>query len=128
MADGGTFLAGRVFTGTLPAGADLLGFLEAAAARHGVRRGTVLALGAVERAAFAFLDQHTHRFYPITLNENLELLNLTGRVKAGEDGIGLHAHVTLGDAEGHAFGGHLLPGTVIFWGEYWLQELIDAAG
>ncbi|MDQ7794684.1 MAG: DNA-binding protein [bacterium] len=115
---------GRVLLGKLPAGVDLREFLEGVAARHGVRLGTVLALGAVERAAFAFLDQHSRRYQTVHLNENLELLNLTGRVSWSGEEPELHAHVTLGDAEGHAFGGHLLPGTVIFAGEYWMQELL----
>ncbi len=114
---------GRVVEGKLPEGVDLQSFLEDAAVRGGFRRATVLALGAVKGAVFAFFEQGNRRYVPLVRDEELELLNLTGLI--GDEGAGpaLHAHVTFGDAEGRAFGGHLLPGTVVFGGGYWIEEL-----
>ena len=39
----------------------------------------------------------------------------------------VHAHVTLSDEQGNAFGGHLAPGTVIFACEFVIQELAGDA-
>ncbi|HCC32772.1 MAG TPA: DUF296 domain-containing protein [Clostridiales bacterium] len=118
-----SYRSGRVISGKLPEGADLLAFLEDTAARGGFRRASALALGAVKRAVFAFFEQGSRRYLPLTRDQELELLNLTGLI--GDDGgrPALHAHVTFGDALGQAFGGHLLPGTVVFGGAYWLEEL-----
>ena len=38
----------------------------------------------------------------------------------------VHAHVTLGDAEGRAFGGHLAAGTPVFACEFVIQECQSA--
>ena len=121
-----SYRSGRTISGKLPGGVDLMAFLEEAAAQGGFRRATVLALGAVGRAVFAFFEQRTRRYIPLTRDEELELLNLTGMV--GDEGgrPALHAHVTFSDAEGRAFGGHLLPGTLVFGGAYWLEELRES--
>jgi len=128
VSTGPVYQVGRTFLGRLALGADLLAFLRQTAVDNGVRLATVRAFGAVQNAVFAFVDQHTRCYHAITLNENLELLNLTGRFSWNDGEPELHAHVTLSDAEGHAFGGHLLPGTIIFAGEYWVQELLERAG
>jgi predicted DNA-binding protein with PD1-like motif len=123
-----SYRSGRVIHGKLPEGVDLLAFLEDTAARGGFQRATVLALGAVKRAAFAFFEQGSRRYLPLARDEELELLNLTGLI--GHDGgrPALHAHVTFSDIEGRAFGGHLLSGTVVFGGAYWFEELRETGG
>lgn len=35
----------------------------------------------------------------------------------------IHAHIVLSDSKGRTFGGHLLPGTVVFAGEVFMLEL-----
>jgi len=117
-----SYRSGRVISGKLPEGVDLMVFLEDAAARGGFRRATVSAFGAVKRAVYAFFEQGSRRYLPLLRDQELELLNLTGLVSADGGRPALHAHVTFGDAKGCAFGGHLLSGTVVFGGVYWLEE------
>jgi len=48
---------------------------------------------------------------------------LVGNISLKDGRPFLHAHVTLADKEGHAFGGHLAPGTIVFVCELVVQAL-----
>ncbi len=48
------------------------------------------------------------------LTQPLEILALVGIISLRDGQIMVHAHVTLGDQEGRAWGAHLPEGTVIF--------------
>ena len=62
-----------------------------------------------------------YRFYD--LNQTLEITNLIGNISI-KDGVPIvHAHVTLSDKDGHAYGGHLAPGTIVFACEVVVQAL-----
>jgi len=111
----------RAFMGRLEHGADLLEELTAVAVANGVRLGRVEALGAVRRATVGFYDQGTRTYAYRTLERPLEITSLVGNVSCNDGKPILHAHITLADEAGHAFGGHLAAGTVIFACEFILQ-------
>lgn len=48
-------------------------------------------------------------------------MNLTGNVSIRDGSPLVHAHVSLADYSGNAFGGHLAPGTTVFACEYIIQ-------
>ncbi|MHC1742461.1 MAG: PPC domain-containing DNA-binding protein [Syntrophobacteraceae bacterium] len=111
----------KTWMGRLNHGADLLEELNTLCRREGARLGRIEALGAVQRACLGYYDQVQRVYQFITLDQHLEILNLTGNVSLKDGQPFVHAHVTLGDDEGSAFGGHLAPGTVIFACEFVLQ-------
>ena len=111
----------EVFMGKLTYGADLLEELTEVCRRENVHLGRVEALGAVSRARLGFYDQHTREYQFFELDQPLEITKLVGNVSLKDGKPMVHAHVTLADEAGKAFGGHLAPGTVVFACEFILQ-------
>jgi predicted DNA-binding protein with PD1-like motif len=112
----------RKIMGRLAKGDDLLGALEEQCRLHNLTLGEVRAIGAVTRARVGFYQQDIQKYMFLDLDRPLEILSLTGNVSLKDGQPMVHAHVTLGDEEGRAFGGHLAPGTPIFACEFVIQE------
>ncbi|MGA1844326.1 MAG: PPC domain-containing DNA-binding protein [bacterium] len=112
---------GKVFMGKLSHGADLLGELTDICIREGIRLGRIEAFGAVQKAALGFYDQRTRTYQGFALDRPLEITKLIGNVSLKEGKPMVHAHITLADKDGSAYGGHLMPGTIIFACEFVLQ-------
>jgi len=71
-----------------------------------------------------FYNQEKREYEFIKIDQPLEITNLTGNISI-RDGIPMaHAHITLSDSTGKAFGGHLAAGTIVFAGE-WIIESFD---
>lgn len=113
----------EVLMGRLQRGDDLLEALTAVVTREGVRLGRVEALGAVEKARIGYYDQAGFAYRYLEFDHDLEILALVGNVSLRDGQPMVHAHVTLGDAEGRAFGGHLAPGTRVFACEFAVEVL-----
>jgi uncharacterized protein len=73
--------------------------------------GTV-APGAFERATVGWFDRAARHYRRIRVDEQWELLSLTGDVAAGQDGSVLRVHAVLGPSDGTPCGGHLLEARV----------------
>lgn len=114
------FSLNRVIVGRLRRGDDILAALAALARQHRIVTGWVQLLGAVERARLAFYDQAEQRYLDFQLDEPAEILAGTGNISRlrGEAEPFVHLHLTLGDAQGRAWGGHVLEGTQVFACEY----------
>jgi uncharacterized protein len=115
------------FTGKLGHGCDLLGELSEICREKNVRLGWLKGLGAVRKACQAYYDQHTHEYQPLEIDRPLEITHLVGNVSVKDGNPFVHAHVTLADEEGHAYGGHLAPGTIVFACEFTLEALSGGA-
>jgi uncharacterized protein len=104
----------RTFMGGLDHNDDLLEALTKICINEGIQLGRVEAIGAVKKAALGYYDQDKKEYSYFTIERHLEILNLTGNISLKDGKPFVHAHVTLADDEGNSFGGHLIPGTVIF--------------
>lgn len=104
----------HIFMGKLRHGGDLLEEITAICREKGIRLGRVQALGAVQKARLAFYDQKKQTYGFFDLDRPLEILNLTGNISVKDGEPIIHAHVTLSDHDGKAYGGHLAQGTVVF--------------
>jgi len=113
----------EVLMGRLQRGDDLLEALTALVAREGVRLGRVEALGAVEKARIGYYDQAGFVYRYLEFDHDLEILALAGNVSLRDGQPMVHAHVTLGGAQGRAFGGHLASGTRVFACEFAVEVL-----
>lgn len=100
--------------GKLRHGGDLLEEITAVCTRENIRLGRIQALGAVQRARLAYYDQKTHEYRFFTIDQPLEITNLAGNISVKDGQPMVHAHVTLADSAGNAYGGHLAPGTLVF--------------
>jgi len=104
----------RFFMGKLDHGSDLLEEITAICQKEDIRLGRIEALGAVKRACLGFYDQQSREYQFLELNEPLEITNLVGNVSLKDGNPIVHAHITLADESGKAYGGHLAPGTIVF--------------
>ena len=104
----------QVYMGKLQHGADLLEEITQTCNRENIRLGRIQAIGAVQRARLAYYNQKTREYRFFTIDQALEILNLSGNISLKDGEPMVHAHITLADDAGNAYGGHVAPGTVIF--------------
>jgi predicted DNA-binding protein with PD1-like motif len=111
----------EVFMGRLSCGCDLLQELTKIATEQCVSLGRIEAIGAVRQARIGFYDQKSSLYRYSSFDEPLEISKLIGNISL-KDGIPfVHAHVTLADGSGKAYGGHLAEGTTVFACEFLLE-------
>ncbi len=113
--------AGRKLMGRLAKGADLLEALEEQCRLHHITLGEVRALGAVTKARVGYYKQDIQKYMFLELDRPLEILSLIGNISLKDGQPMVHAHVTLGDEEGRAYGGHLAAGTPVFACEFVIE-------
>jgi hypothetical protein len=111
----------RRIAGTCAHGADLLAELVAVCQEEEIRFGRVEAIGAVQRAVVGYYDQGTHQHREVTIPRPLELVGLVGNVSLHAGRTVLHAHVALADSRGHAWGGHLRSGSIVYSVEFEIE-------
>lgn len=116
----------RVFMGRLAHGDDLLEALVRICGAQGITAGRVDAIGAVRMARLAFYDQAEREYRYFELDRPLEITKLMGNISLRDGRPMVHAHVTLSDRDGSAFGGHLAEGTIVFACEYVIEAFAGA--
>jgi predicted DNA-binding protein with PD1-like motif len=113
----------KMFMGKLAHGADLLEEITKICIDQNICLGSVEALGAVKKARLGYYNQQDHEYLFFDLNQTLEITNLIGNISIKDGTPIVHAHVTLSDKDGYAYGGHLAPGTIVFACEVTIQVL-----
>src|SRR4030042_1234586 len=111
----------KTIIGKLGHDKDLLEELQTICKKEKVLLGRISAIGAVKKARIGFYEQVTRQYKFFEINKNLEISNLTGNVSVRDDKPMVHAHITLCDCEGNAYGGHLAEGTIVFACEFVLD-------
>jgi uncharacterized protein len=111
----------ELFMGKLDYGSDLLEEITLMCRKENIRLGRVHALGAVQKARLGFYNQQTREYQFIVMDQPLEITALAGNVSLKDGMPFVHAHITLADRAGNAYGGHLAPGTVVFACEFILE-------
>ena len=103
-----------LFMGKLSHGKDLLEEITGVCRANKIKLGRIEALGAVQKACIGFYNQESREYKYFTINRPLEITNLIGNVSLKDVNPIVHAHITLADKNGKAYGGHLAPGAIIF--------------
>ena len=114
MAEFKAVKAGQIYMGKLAHGADLLEELNGFCRERGIRLGRIEGLGAVKVACLGFYDQQSFEYRTTVVEKPMEITNLVGNVSIKDGEPFVHAHVTLLDENHQSYGGHLMPGTVVF--------------
>ncbi len=107
----------RVVVKRLPPGTDLLAELNRVVAEEKIELGLVSGIGALRKAAVGIFLQDKKEYRTNSFDKEMEICALTGNVSLKEGKPFVHAHLSLSDAEGRAFGGHIMPGCEIFVAE-----------
>jgi predicted DNA-binding protein with PD1-like motif len=69
-------------------------------------------IGAMRRSTIAYFDTDRKEYLDIEVDEQVEVLSLTGNVAIHEGELLVHAHIILGRRDGSTVGGHLRHGIV----------------
>ncbi|MCF8025001.1 MAG: DUF296 domain-containing protein [Desulfobacteraceae bacterium] len=112
-----------LFMGRLGYGQDLLEEITAVCTGQNIRLARIEAIGAVQYARLGYYDQNTLEYRFFTIDQPLEITGLIGNVSVRENKPMVHAHITLADKAGNAYGGHLAIGTIVFACEILIETL-----
>ncbi len=81
--------------------------------RAKVPAASFTAIGAFKRATLAYFDWDKREYFPIPVDEQVEVASFAGDIVLGPDGKPVvHIHVVLGRRDGSAMAGHLQKGYV----------------
>ena len=119
--------AGRAFVGRLERGSDLVAELERFCAERSIVAAWVSAIGAVQRARYAYFEQDDRRYLELESDTHHEIVGFVGNISLRDGRPFLHAHATFADAAGECRGGHLLSGTIVFACEVTIREMQDVS-
>ena len=117
--------AGRAWVGRLEKGSDLVGEIERFCAEWSINAAWVSAIGAVQRARYAYFEQGDRRYVELESDTHHEIVGFVGNISVRDGRTFLHAHATFADVAGECRGGHLLAGTVVFACEVTIREMTD---
>ena len=118
---------GRVFIGRFKVKSDLLAGLTEFCKKENIRLGVFSVIGALTSARLGYYNQDAKKYADcVNLDKKLEITSCTGNISLMDSEIFVHAHITLADHSGAAYGGHLMPGATIFAAEYYIEELTGA--
>ncbi|MBS4029034.1 MAG: DUF296 domain-containing protein [Ignavibacteriales bacterium] len=112
----------RTVMGQLPFGADLYNGLTQIVQEENISLGRITALGATTFAKVAFYSQSEKKYLPLEFPSPMEILSCFGNVSLRDAKPFVHVHLVLSDIEGKTFSGHLLPDTILFACEVFIDE------
>jgi predicted DNA-binding protein with PD1-like motif len=98
----------RLWAVVLATGEEVMSGLADWARAHAVTACGFSGIGAFSRATLGFFDPERRDYDRLEVDEQVEVLALTGNVALHDGEPKLHAHVVLGTRDGSARGGHLL--------------------
>lgn len=77
-----------------------------------VRAASFVAIGALRRASLAYFAWDTKEYEDIAVDDQVEVVSLTGNIGREGDEVRVHAHCVLGRRDGSVVAGHLHDGVV----------------
>jgi uncharacterized protein len=102
----------RTFALVFQTGDDVMDELQRFATHERLSAASFTAIGAFDRTVLGYFRIDRREYDRIPIDEQVEVLSLTGNVARTEEGPKIHAHVVVGRADGTAHGGHLLEARV----------------
>ena len=104
--------AQRTYAVILDTGDEVVACLTRFAKEQRLSASQFTAVGAFRDCVLGYFDWQQKDYARIVVDEQVEVLNLTGNVALSEGEPKLHPHIVIGKADGSAHGGHLLAGHV----------------
>lgn len=114
----------RIFVGRFKLRSDLLMSLTEFCKEENIKLGVFFVIGALTNAKLGYYDHDAKEYVEcVGLEKKLEITSCIGNISLKDVEIFVHAHITLADHKGYCYGGHLMPGSIIFAAEYYIKEL-----
>lgn len=115
----------KTYMGRIPHDSDLLEQINSFCEQNNIKSGLVNIIGAVKQAKIGYYSQDKQQ-YQILEGENLkvglEIVSCTGNISIKDSKPFAHLHILFSDSQGVTFGGHLMPGVIVYAGEFIIQE------
>ena len=102
----------KTFAIILKSGEEVMEQIKAFAKEQNLSASHFTAIGAFSEVVVGFFDFSKNDYKKIPLNQQVEVLVLTGDITLYENEHKIHAHVVLGKEDGSAHGGHLIKAIV----------------
>ena len=113
----------RTFMLVFDKGDEVMETLKQFAASQQLKGAHLTAIGAFEEATLAYFAREERTYEELPVDEQVEVLSLTGNIATFEEEPRLHVHAVLGRRDGSTVGGHLVRGTVWPTLEVYLTEI-----
>ena len=101
-------------------GEDIIGSLEQTCREENIRSGAILSInGSMDGAQFFTVQERPDLkagfgySEPVVLDGAVEMLAACGTISHLGDAVNVHIHCSIGDRQGIAHGGHLIPGNKV---------------
>ena len=89
-------------------GENLVESLNAACNEHKVISASISGIGATDYFKCGVFNLQTKEYKELEFSGTYEILALCGNITQKDCKTYFHAHITVGDENGHSFGGHLI--------------------
>lgn len=109
----------------LDPGDEILASLKEVCEKENVQTASVQGIGATNRFKMGVYDLEKQEYKMNVFQETAEITALVGNVTRNNGEVYLHLHMTVGDLEGRAIGGHLNEAYISVTGEI-VMHLLDA--
>jgi uncharacterized protein len=93
-------------------GDETMALLEQFAREHRLTAAHFTGIGAFSDVTLGYFDWERKDYDEIPIRRQVEVATLAGDVAAKDGEPQVHAHVVVGDSDGHAHAGHLIAGRV----------------
>jgi hypothetical protein len=93
-------------------GDEVMTVLKSFAEKQNIFAAHFTGIGAFAEVKVAWFDLETKKYQPININEQVEVVSLTGDIAESDEKPSVHAHICVAKRDGTAHGGHLLSGHV----------------
>ncbi len=103
---------GRTYVLVFSQGDEVVETLSGWCEDRGITAARFTAIGAFQDAVLAWFDWEAREYCAIPVDDQVEVLALTGDVALKADLPVVHAHVVVSGRDGNARGGHLIRGRV----------------
>ncbi len=91
---------------------EIIASLKDFCTKEKIELGSITALGAAKDPVLRFFNPTERKYLDKTLLGHFEITNFTGNISEMKGEVYLHCHMTLGDKDMNAFGGHVLSAEV----------------
>lgn len=121
------FELGRVIAGKLEYQSDLLGSINEICIENEIKAGFISIIGAISSLKLGYFKQDEKKYINLDAIETthpLEICSCTGNVSIKEGKPVAHLHIVASGKDGKCMGGHLMPDTIIYAAEFYIQEII----